>query len=848
MIASLASSTLPHQQQQLQPQWQQQQQRQPPLDLGALQPLLASLGTLPLPLPPGGAVTAATLGAPTPATLSSTPAGLGTGTQLMGLALGGPSSTATPAASLPSAPVPTPPLAPGSAATAPSAAITSNRSLYRDKLLAIYKVHKPDNVEKVDYLLDKYAGKEEFLYQSVCSKYRIHPDAWLGPCTAPMEAATDPASAPAVLATAAATTPAAIPASAPAVFPAAEATPAPTAVEVPTEEQAHRTNDGPDVPPQPGATAADISNDASVAVPQSGSTAAVASAVANVAAEDPEDDDEYDPFGEAFLGRHLQGARSAVEAVHGAQSSNVAHGAAQTPLSELAEIDLLLIGERTGFFEDSDDEEPSVADGGIAAAGSSMEQQKLPGATQSSTSNVIAPPKAMEARNDTATAADGSDTEPEDHEITKALAGHMTAGRPPESTTEEQQTAADALLQSQLLGSLASDGQGPREAVPGQESASSSPEVGESQAGAGPRLPAGGSGPPREAAADAAAAAAAASATGAGELAASASAASSSVVKVAPAASASSSDEDSEESSVVRTPKLEEAGSSDDEQGSSDDEQGSNSSSAARLDQQPQTGQTVFARSSQDGNVGRQGSRAHATLEASTSAAATSAASQVAGGRALQQQKQRTVAAASFSAAAETPVLEQQLRSSVSVKAAATASITTKAAQSASDPRLPPITGASARPARSTASKSGSGGEKQADKSLEKFPQGMTRDQVVRAIFRALDSSFTGRVAGDSMRRFATLNGFEGTDEEWREEHSSLCSQWQVSPSEGFSEEVFTQLVNDQTERGCYCSNQELWDLFKKVVPPAGPMDDTPPHSGRTSGGGGGDRKRRRTQ
>jgi len=98
------------------------------------------------------------------------------------------------------------------------------------------------------------------------------------------------------------------------------------------------------------------------------------------------------------------------------------------------------------------------------------------------------------------------------------------------------------------------------------------------------------------------------------------------------------------------------------------------------------------------------------------------------------------------------------------------------------------------------------------------------------------------------MRRFATLNGFEGTDEEWREEHSSLCSQWQVSPSEGFSEEVFTQLVNDQTERGCYCSNQELWDLFKKVVPPAGPMDDTPPHSGRTSGGGGGDRKRRRTQ
>jgi len=220
---------------------------------------------------------------------------------------------------------------------------------------------------------------------------------------------------------------------------------------------------------------AHISTDESVAVPQSGSTAAVAGVAANVAAEDPEDDDEYDPFGEAFLGRHLQGARSAVEAVRGSQSGDIADGAAQTALSELAEIDLLLVGERTGFFEDSDDEETAVADGGLAAASASLEQQKLPGATQPSTADPAAPPKAMEARDDTAAAADGSDTEPEDHEITKALAGHMAVGRPPESTAEEQQTAADALLQSQLLGSLAADGQGPPETVPGQESASSSP-------------------------------------------------------------------------------------------------------------------------------------------------------------------------------------------------------------------------------------------------------------------------------------------------------------------------------------------------------------------------------------
>lgn len=50
---------------------------------------------------------------------------------------------------------------------------------YRRRLLKIYAVHKADNVPKVDYLLEKYLGHEEYLYQSVCTKYSIDPESGL---------------------------------------------------------------------------------------------------------------------------------------------------------------------------------------------------------------------------------------------------------------------------------------------------------------------------------------------------------------------------------------------------------------------------------------------------------------------------------------------------------------------------------------------------------------------------------------------------------------------------------------------------------------------------------------------
>ncbi|CAK0879094.1 unnamed protein product, partial [Prorocentrum cordatum] len=61
-----------------------------------------------------------------------------------------------------------------------------------------------------------------------------------------------------------------------------------------------------------------------------------------------------------------------------------------------------------------------------------------------------------------------------------------------------------------------------------------------------------------------------------------------------------------------------------------------------------------------------------------------------------------------------------------------------------------------------------------------------------------------------AMLRFATLNGFEGTPAEWGEEYEGLCEEWKMEPSRGFTEDVFARLVNDESERGCYCTDRDL--------------------------------------
>eukprot|EP00929_Paragymnodinium_shiwhaense_P025688 TRINITY_DN15471_c0_g1_i1.p1 TRINITY_DN15471_c0_g1~~TRINITY_DN15471_c0_g1_i1.p1 ORF type:complete len:603 (-),score=207.24 TRINITY_DN15471_c0_g1_i1:99-1907(-) len=59
---------------------------------------------------------------------------------------------------------------PGSASSGTAA--KADVEEYRARLIELYKVHNPSNLGRVDHLLEKYRGNEDFLYKTVCAKYK----------------------------------------------------------------------------------------------------------------------------------------------------------------------------------------------------------------------------------------------------------------------------------------------------------------------------------------------------------------------------------------------------------------------------------------------------------------------------------------------------------------------------------------------------------------------------------------------------------------------------------------------------------------------------------------------------
>lgn len=109
-------------------------------------------------------------------------------------------------------------------AVAPRGAPQTSLAEYRAWLIELYSVHNPANVARVDYLLAKYRGQEEFLYRSVYSKYRKAGDTYQGSLATGASLAPSAARAPS-------------PQPAPASFssvPATEGKLSPAAVECPT--------------------------------------------------------------------------------------------------------------------------------------------------------------------------------------------------------------------------------------------------------------------------------------------------------------------------------------------------------------------------------------------------------------------------------------------------------------------------------------------------------------------------------------------------------------------------------------------------------------------------------------
>ncbi|CAL1153427.1 unnamed protein product [Cladocopium goreaui] len=102
----------------------------------------------------------------------------------------------------------------------------------------------------------------------------------------------------------------------------------------------------------------------------------------------------------------------------------------------------------------------------------------------------------------------------------------------------------------------------------------------------------------------------------------------------------------------------------------------------------------------------------------------------------------------------------------------------------------------------------------------------LSRKDLTRAVFQALNRSGSGCLTFDEMKPFAKHTGFEGSDAEWKNEFEELKQECRVNEI-GLRE--FDHLVNDQSDAGCYCSDEELRDLLRSLPPLPPPSAATVP-------------------
>jgi len=89
-----------------------------------------------------------------------------------------------------------------------------------------------------------------------------------------------------------------------------------------------------------------------------------------------------------------------------------------------------------------------------------------------------------------------------------------------------------------------------------------------------------------------------------------------------------------------------------------------------------------------------------------------------------------------------------------------------------------------------------------------------SRTDLVHEVFTTCDADGDGRLTCWEMRRFADWTGFQGDAQAWNNEYRLLCLDHKADPSAGVDLTLFTEMVSDDSDSGCYCTNSELQSML----------------------------------
>eukprot|EP00439_Symbiodinium_sp_Y106_P034692 s713_g4.t1 len=92
-----------------------------------------------------------------------------------------------------------------------------------------------------------------------------------------------------------------------------------------------------------------------------------------------------------------------------------------------------------------------------------------------------------------------------------------------------------------------------------------------------------------------------------------------------------------------------------------------------------------------------------------------------------------------------------------------------------------------------------------------------SRQALQQAVFRRMDVDQDEFLNGVELHPFAVHTGFEGDVPTWFEEYELLCQEYGCDPVRGMDQRSFFSMVDTSSESGCYCSDEELAAVLKKL-------------------------------
>lgn len=93
----------------------------------------------------------------------------------------------------------------------------------------------------------------------------------------------------------------------------------------------------------------------------------------------------------------------------------------------------------------------------------------------------------------------------------------------------------------------------------------------------------------------------------------------------------------------------------------------------------------------------------------------------------------------------------------------------------------------------------------------------LSREELITRVFDILDGDGDGALSKAELRRYAGWSGFGGTEVQWAEEWSRICSHSGASPDAGVDRALFSKLVNDRSEAGLFIDNDGLRDMLTQL-------------------------------